>query len=234
MCVCVCVCVAFRTTNTPKTVQQICSGGQSTQTSRRYGSKWHNWHHALLADDLMEIWQQVDGSSAPHGLQRACQKAVARDYDVTSSLFEVYKLLLSVYWRIKTFKRSSSSIGTTAHCGLWPVEQCPSIFSYLPPTLSIFSPPALEDLFLLLLPILSWVFPFFSSLPVLEWRSFWASYPPPFSLGDLTSLYFALLSILLYFLLSKRSRQLNTQNTTQPCVFLHWKFANENEERRWL
>ena len=37
-------------------------------------------------------------------------------------------------------------------------------------------------------------------LPVLEWRSFWASYPPPFSLGDLTSLSFALLSILLYFL----------------------------------
>ena len=29
----------------------------------------------------------------------------------------------------------------------------------------------------------------------------WASYPPPFSLGDLTSLPFALLSILLYFLL---------------------------------
>ena len=42
---------------------------------------------------------------------------------------------------------SSSSIGTTAHCGLWPVEQCPSIFAYLPPTLSIFSLPALEDLF---------------------------------------------------------------------------------------
>ena len=32
-----------------------------------------------------------------------------------------------------------------------------------------------------------------------EWRSFWASYPPPFSLGDLTSLSFGLLSILLYF-----------------------------------
>jgi len=68
---------------------------------------------------------------------------------------------------------SSSSIGTTAHCGLWPVEQCPSIFSYLPPTLSIFSLPALEDLFLLPLSIFSWVFPFFSSLPILEWRSFW-------------------------------------------------------------
>jgi hypothetical protein len=60
------------------------------------------------------------------------------------------------------------SIGTEAHCGLWPVEQYPSIFSYLPPTLSIFSLPALEDLFLLSLTILSWVFPFFSSLPVLE------------------------------------------------------------------
>ena len=94
---------------------------------------------------------------------------------------------------------SSSSIGTRAHCGLWPVEQCPSIFSYLPPTLAIFSLPELEDLFLLSLSIVSWVFPFFSSLPVLEWRYFWASYLLPFSLGDLTSLSFALLSILLYF-----------------------------------
>ena len=33
--------------------------------------------------------------------------------------------------------------------------------------------------------IFSWVFPSFSSLPVLKWRTFWASYPPPFSLGDL-------------------------------------------------
>ena len=72
---------------------------------------------------------------------------------------------------------SSSSIGTTAHCGLWPVEQYPSIFSYLPRTLSIFSLPALEDLFLLPLSIFSWVFPFFSFLPVHKWRSFWAPYP---------------------------------------------------------
>jgi hypothetical protein len=34
--------------------------------------------------------------------------------------------------------------------------------------LSIFSLPALEDIFLLLLSILSWVFLFVSSLPVLE------------------------------------------------------------------
>ena len=74
-------------------------------------------------------------------------------------------------------------------------------FFNLLPTLSIFSLPALEDLFLLPLSTFSRVFPFFSSLPVLEWRSFWASYPPPFSLGDLTSVSFALLSILLYFLL---------------------------------
>ena len=54
---------------------------------------------------------------------------------------------------------SSSSIGTTAHCGLWPVEKCPSIFSYLPPTLSIFSLTALEDLFLLPLLLLLLLLP---------------------------------------------------------------------------
>jgi hypothetical protein len=63
---------------------------------------------------------------------------------------------------------SSSFIGTTACCGLWPVEQYLSIFSYLSPTLSIFSPLALEDLFVLPLSILSWVFLFVASLPVLE------------------------------------------------------------------
>ena len=69
------------------------------------------------------------------------------------------------YKRLTSF---SSSIGTTAHCGLWPVEQCPSIFSYLPPTFTIFSLPALEDLFLLPLSILSWVFPFVST-PSRSW-----------------------------------------------------------------
>ena len=106
----------------------------------------------------------------------------------------------NLFWVYFFFLSSSSSIGTSAHCGLWPVEQDPSIFSYLPPTLSIFSLPALEDLLLLPLSIFSWVFPLFSPLPFLDWRSFWASYPSPFSLGDLTSLSFALLSILLYFL----------------------------------
>ena len=102
---------------------------------------------------------------------------------------------------ISSSSSSSSSTGTRAHCGLWPVEQCPSIFPYLPPSLSIFSLPALEDLFLLPLSIFSWVCHLFSSLTVLERIYFWAFYPLPFSLRDLTSLSFALLSILLYFLL---------------------------------
>ena len=89
-------------------------------------------------------------------------------------------------------------------------------FSYLPPTLSIFSLPALEDLFLLHLSIFSWNFPFFSSLPVLEWRSFWASYPPPFSPGHLTSLSFALLSILLYFLLCSSLIVLDSSDFSIP------------------
>ena len=75
----------------------------------------------------------------------------------------VIRIIKSIY-KVRSHSSSSSfsfsSIGTTAHCGLWPVEQCPSIFSYLPPTLSIFSLPALEDLFLLPLSIFSWVFPF--------------------------------------------------------------------------
>jgi hypothetical protein len=67
-----------------------------------------------------------------------------------------------------TTSSSSSSVGATARCGLWPVKQYLAIFPYLSPTLSIFSLPALEDLFLLLLPILSWVLVFVSSLFVLE------------------------------------------------------------------
>ena len=61
------------------------------------------------------------------------------------------------------------SVGAAAHCGLWPVERYLSICPCLSPTLSIFSLPRLEDLFPLLLSILSWVFLFISSLPVLEW-----------------------------------------------------------------
>jgi hypothetical protein len=63
---------------------------------------------------------------------------------------------------------SFSSIGATARCGLWPVEQYLSIFPYLSPTLTVFSLPALEDLFLLLPSIVSWVFLFVSFLPILE------------------------------------------------------------------
>jgi len=63
---------------------------------------------------------------------------------------------------------SSSSVGAAARCGLLPVEKYLSICPYLSPTISISSLPTLEDLFLLLLSNLSWVFLFVSSLPVLE------------------------------------------------------------------
>ena len=132
-----------------------------------------------------------------------------------SALEDLFLLPLSIFSWLSP-SSSSSSIGTTAHCRLWPVEQCPSIVSYLPPTLPIFSLPALEDLFLLPLSIFSWVFSFFSSLPILEWRSFWASYPPPFSLRDLTSLSFALLSILFYFLLWSSLLALDSSDSSIP------------------
>jgi len=50
-----------------------------------------------------------------------------------------------VFKHASSSSSSSSSIGATAHCGLWSVEQCPSVFSYLPTTLFIFSLSALED-----------------------------------------------------------------------------------------
>ena len=72
-------------------------------------------------------------------------------------------------------------------------------FSYLPPTLPIFSLPALEDLFQLPLSIFSWV-PLPRPFQLLSGDLFaHPIHPPPFSLGDVTSLSFALLSILLYF-----------------------------------
>jgi hypothetical protein len=120
-----------------------------------------------------------------------------------SPLCFIWYMYIYVWYKvIKLYSHtSSSSVGATVRCGLWPVEQDLSICPYLSPPLSIFSLPILEDLFPLLLSNLSWVFLFVSSLPVLEWRSFWASYPPPFSPGDPVSLSFAPLSILLYFLL---------------------------------
>ena len=63
--------------------------------------------------------------------------------------------------------QTSLSVGATARCRLWHVEKYLSICPYLSSTLSIFSLPTLEDLFLLLLSTLSWVFLFVSSLPVI-------------------------------------------------------------------
>jgi hypothetical protein len=67
-----------------------------------------------------------------------------------ASSSETYVLIYQL-----TSSSSSSSIGATARCGLWPVKQYLSICPYLSPTLYIFSLPALEDLLPLLLSILS-------------------------------------------------------------------------------
>ena len=111
-------------------------------------------------------------SSVGEFIYSALHKATT---DVTSCILQHSRLLVSR--NMKLLLLLLLPLALQAHCGLWPVKQCPSIFSYLPPTLSICSLPALEDIFLLPLSIFFWVFPFFSSLPVLEWRSFWASYP---------------------------------------------------------
>ena len=71
------------------------------------------------------------------------------------------------FYKFYSSSSSSSSIGSTALFELWPVEKCPSILLYLPPPISIFSPPSLGHLPLLPLSIFSWVVPFLSSVPVL-------------------------------------------------------------------
>ena len=53
----------------------------------------------------------------------------------------------SVFQDTVTYHSSTSSIGITTRCGLWPLEQHPSIFFYQSPTFCIFLFPALEELF---------------------------------------------------------------------------------------
>jgi len=59
-------------------------------------------------------------------------------------------------------------------------------------------------------------------------EDFWASYPPPFSPGDLTSLSFALLSILLYFLPCSSLLVLDSSNISPtPNTFMTSLFNNK-------
>ena len=78
----------------------------------------------------------------------------------------------------------SSSIGTTGHCGLWPVEQCPPIFSLSAIKLSPSSHSQhLKISFYFLFPSFLGSSPSSRPFQFLS-EDFWASYPPPFSLGD--------------------------------------------------
>jgi hypothetical protein len=63
------------------------------------------------------------------------QNCVRRTYDATKRLISVVELILKFPSMSTSYY--SSSTGTAARCGLWPIEQDPSIFPYLSPTLSI-------------------------------------------------------------------------------------------------
>jgi len=124
----------------------------------------------LRRAEIFYLPKNVDTSSRVHPVFYPVGKGVI--FPVRAAAVPLVSLLLTTRrtrtYVIQSCNSSSSSIGTTARCVLWPVEHRPSIFSYLPPTLSIFSFPALEDLYLLPLSILSWAFPSASSLPVPE------------------------------------------------------------------
>ena len=124
----------------------------------------------LRRAEIFYLLKNVDKSSKVHPAFYPVGKGVIFSGRATAA--SLVSLLLTTRrtrkYVIQFCNSSSSFIDTTARCGLWPIEQCHSIFSYLPPTLSIFSLPALEELFLFPLSILSWPFPFASSLPVLE------------------------------------------------------------------
>ena len=78
------------------------------------------------------------------------------------------------------------------------------------------------------------LFPSFpgSSLPVLEWRSFCASYPPPFSLGDITSLSFAFYPFYYIFSFCNDSSYINIKCKNiwlydcKNCEWLHDDWLN--------
>jgi hypothetical protein len=99
-----------------------------------------------------------------------CVKCFPSRYDVASCLVAVGEKLqmLRVAANIANQAQctsSSTSVGATARCGLWPVDQ---YLSFVPIYHQLFSLPTPEDLFPLLLSILSWVFLFVSARPVLE------------------------------------------------------------------
>jgi len=68
----------------------------------------------------------------------------------SETIFTAFYLDLITNYHRKS--QCSSSIGITARCGLWPVEQYRTILSCLSPTLSIFSFLTLENLFYFLFP----------------------------------------------------------------------------------
>ena len=95
---------------------------------------------------LLRVSERIRQSSiaAPRGFRHLSRCTSLVSYRVPShfnwtlplhtsnTLYQQPTKLLPPVLGSHTYKQynisSSSSIGTTAHCGLWPVEQCPSIF----------------------------------------------------------------------------------------------------------
>jgi len=115
---------------------------------------WHNWRskqrHSVSSLTTRYVWTHTDGHLAFMEVKEENMQT-ARPQNAVHTSFHVK----NVNW-ILPQNRQSSTFGATAHCGLRVVEKSPSIFPYLSPTLSIFSLPSLEHLFLFLLSILSW------------------------------------------------------------------------------
>ena len=90
------------------------------------------WYHTTVRYSIQQVRQHCEWRNFH-------RKFTLMQFISSSSYSSSYSSSSSYYYY---------SICTTSRSGLWPVEQCPPIFSYLLPTLSIFSLPALEDLFL--------------------------------------------------------------------------------------
>jgi hypothetical protein len=100
---------------------------------------------------MLEVPVEDTGNKSPdliklYAFSCECSRSftkVTGAWVLTAWTFQPPKILIRTLYTPTTPESgllcSSSSIRTTARCGLWSVEQNPSILSYLSPTPSIFS-----------------------------------------------------------------------------------------------
>ena len=89
--------------------------------------------------DFRQIWMLTTQRTCVHVTQRTHTDYFRKEEYVYIYVFcTVHCNLIIHINQQNASSSSSSSVGATARCGLWPVEQYLSIFPYLSPTLSIF------------------------------------------------------------------------------------------------